>query len=117
MDIERTYTAEVAHWLPLVPTGHKCGRMHGHSYRITVTVSGDVGANGMVVDFADIDTAVRPVVDAHLDHRLLNDTIANPTSENVAMWLWAQTKPLLPGLAAVSISETCRSAVTYKEAR
>lgn len=114
VDLDRTYTAEAAHWLPSVPMGHKCGRMHGHSYRITITITGEVGADGMAMDFADIDAAVKPVVDNRLDHNLLNDTVANPTSENLAIWLWNVVKPRLPALSAVGISETCRSACTYR---
>lgn len=114
VDLERTYTAEAAHWLPSVPMGHKCGRMHGHSYRITITVTGELGADGMVMDFADIDAAARPLVDTYLDHHLLNDVVPNPTSEHIAIWLWRVLQHRLTGLAAVAISETCRSACTYR---
>lgn len=117
MELAREFRAEAAHWLPCVPVGHKCRRLHGHSYRITVYVEGPVGEDGMVCDFADIDEAVQPIIDEYLDHRLLNDTIDNPTSENVARWLWGQIEPRLPGLAGVTVAETCRSAATVRAQR
>jgi 6-pyruvoyltetrahydropterin/6-carboxytetrahydropterin synthase len=84
------YHFEAAHFLPNVADGHKCKRMHGHSYTVVVTVEGEVDpAMGWVIDFGDIDVVVGPVI-AGLDHRLLNELpgLANPTSELLAAWLW-----------------------------
>lgn len=106
--IRRTYTFEAAHFLPFVCEGHKCGRMHGHSYRVTAHVRGSVGDDGMVCDFAVIDDVFRPLV-ARLDHSTLNDTIANPTSELLAAWLIAQARDALPMLHGIEVSETERS--------
>lgn len=114
IELNRTYTFEAAHRLPKVPTGHKCGTMHGHSYRLTVTIAGTIGDDGMVMDFADIDAAVRPLVDL-MDHRTLNDIIDNPTSENLATYLWCALTKVLP-LAAITVSETERSSATYRGA-
>lgn len=104
--ITRIYRFESAHYLPRVPEGHKCGRMHGHSYELTVEVAGDVGADGWVMDFAELDAVVDPLVKS-LDHRCLNDIVENPTSENLATWIAKRLSPL--NLAAVTVSETPRS--------
>jgi 6-pyruvoyltetrahydropterin/6-carboxytetrahydropterin synthase len=114
VELERTYTAEAAHHLPKVAPGHKCGRVHGHSYRITVHVAGEIGADGMVLDFAEIDRVVTPIIDAYIDHHCLNDVLANPTSECLAVWIWGRIIRALPGLTAVTVSETSRSAATYR---
>ena len=102
------YHFEAAHFLPNVADGHKCKRMHGHSYTVVVTVEGEVDpAMGWVIDFGDIDVVVGPVI-AGLDHRLLNELpgLANPTCELLAAWLWNRIKPALPILAEISVSET-----------
>jgi 6-pyruvoyltetrahydropterin/6-carboxytetrahydropterin synthase len=85
--ITRRYHFEAAHWLPLVPEGHKCKRMHGHNYEIEVTVEGAVMANGFIIDFWDLDKVVEPLVQM-IDHRALNDIVglSNPTAENIAAW-------------------------------
>lgn len=115
MEIFREFTFEAAHRLPYVPEGHKCGRLHGHSYRVEVRVSGPVDeAVGWVMDFADIKAAWVPLADL-LDHRYLNevDGLGNPTSENVARWIWDRLTPSLP-LSAVTVRETCTSGCTYR---
>ena len=108
-EITKSFTFEAAHFLPDVPKGHKCGRMHGHSFRVTIGVRGDVrDGSGWVLDFADISQAWRPLADA-LDHRLLNEVpgLGNPTSEVVAAWIFDRLK--LPGLYFVEVAETCSS--------
>jgi 6-pyruvoyltetrahydropterin/6-carboxytetrahydropterin synthase len=116
MEISRQYGFEAAHRLPNVPEGHKCARLHGHSFRVTVHVEGDVGeTSGWVMDFADLDAVAAPVV-ARLDHRYLNEIegLDNPTSERVAEWLWQRLEAQLPGLSQISIRETCTSAATLR---
>lgn len=112
--ISKQFRFEAAHFLPHVPEGHKCGRMHGHSYRVTVEVRGEIRPDGMVMDFAGISAAWGHIAKA-LDHRLLNDIIDNPTSENLALWIAGQLKVV--GLSAVTVSETqtsaCRVEVSY----
>ena len=117
MEIFREFTFEAAHRLPHVPEGHKCGRLHGHSYRVEVHVRGDIDAStGMLMDFADIKAAFRPLHDC-LDHHYLNeiDGLDNPTSENVARWLWDRLRSSLP-LSRIVVRETCTSGVSYKGA-
>ena len=115
MEIFKEFTIEAAHWLPHVPEGHKCRRMHGHSFHIQVSVRGPVDAQlGWVMDFADIKTAWRAVHD-QLDHRCLNDVhgLQNPTSENLAHWIWRALQPSLPQLSKVVVRETCTSGCVY----
>lgn len=105
--LHRTYTFEAAHSLPFVHEGHKCGRVHGHSYRVRVIVRGPIGSAGMVCDFAEIDAVAKPAI-ARLDHTTLNDTIPNPTSEVLCMWLLREFAAV-PHLYAVQVCETDRS--------
>lgn len=115
MDIFKSFTLEAAHRLPNVPAGHKCARVHGHSFRVELHVSGEVGADtGWVMDFSDIKAAFKPLYD-QLDHHFLNDIdgLDNPTSENLAIWIWDKLKPALPGLSAVVVHETCTSGCRY----
>jgi len=116
MQLMREYTFEAAHHLPSVPADHKCSRIHGHSYRIVVYVEGEVNADtGMVIDFAEIDATVTPLVIAHLDHRYLNDLadLKNPTAENLARWIWTRVRPEMPMLKAIEVRETPTCAVLY----
>lgn len=115
MEIFRVFTVEAAHRLPLVPAGHKCARLHGHSFRIEVHVGGPVDpATGWVMDFADLKQAFAPTFE-RLDHHYLNDIegLENPTSENLARWVWEQVKPVVPGLTRIVIHETCTSGCSY----
>lgn len=115
MEIFKTFSFEAAHLLPNVPAGHKCGRLHGHSYRVEVHVAGEPGEeSGWIIDFADISNAVAPVI-AQLDHYYLNDIpgLENPTSENIARWLWPRLKAVLPPLSKLVIRETCTSGCSY----
>lgn len=114
--LQRDFRFESAHFLPAVPPGHKCARMHGHSYAVTVTIEGEVDpATGWLVDFAEIDERVMPVIRA-IDHRVLNeiDGLANPTSELLAAWLWRRLGDALPGLVELEVAETPTSRVIYR---
>ncbi len=116
MEIFRTFRIEAAHRLPNVPAGHKCARLHGHSFRITIHVAGDVDPHsGWVQDFADISAAFAPLRD-RLDHRYLNDVpgLENPTSENIAAWIWSELSPTLPMLSKIVVRETCTSGCSYE---
>lgn len=116
MDVYKRFQIEAAHRLPHVPEGHKCARLHGHSFRIELTVSGGVDpVAGWVVDFADIAAAFEPVF-ACLDHRYLNEIegLENPTSESLARWIWERVEPALPGLSAVAVAETCTAGCVYR---
>jgi 6-pyruvoyltetrahydropterin/6-carboxytetrahydropterin synthase len=116
MDLFKAFTLEAAHRLPHVPVGHKCARLHGHSFRIEIHVRGEVGdQTGWVMDFADIKAAFRPLYD-RLDHHYLNDIpgLENPTSERLALWIWERLQPSLPLLAEVVVHETCTSGCRYR---
>ena len=115
MEISKTFQLESAHWLPNVAEGHKCRRMHGHSFRIDVVVEGPLDPEqGWVMDFADIGAAFAPLFDV-LDHRCLNeiDGLENPTSERLACWIWDRLKPNLAPLSRVVVHETCTSRYAY----
>jgi 6-pyruvoyltetrahydropterin/6-carboxytetrahydropterin synthase len=116
MEIFKEFRLESAHRLPNVPAGHKCARLHGHSFRVGVHVAGPVDATlGWVCDFADLKAAMAPLVE-ELDHAYLNDIagLENPTSERLAQWIWQRLKPALPQLARVVIHETCTSGCEYR---
>ena len=116
MEVFKVFQIEAAHYLPNVPEGHKCRRMHGHSFVIEVHVSGPLGEeSGWVMDFADIKAAFDPLY-RQLDHRLLNEIegLENPTSENLARWIFERLKPALAGLSQVVVRETCTSGCIYR---
>jgi len=115
MDVFRVFQIEAAHRLPNVPRGHKCARLHGHSFQIEIHISGSVGQDsGWVMDFADLRKAFQPLFD-QLDHNCLNDIegLENPTSENLAKWIWLRLKPDLTQLSKVVVKETCNAGCIY----
>ncbi|RKZ38235.1 MAG: 6-carboxytetrahydropterin synthase QueD [Gammaproteobacteria bacterium] len=115
MEIYKQFSIEAAHRLPNVPADHKCSRLHGHSFQVTIHVCGGMGArSGWVIDFAEIKQAFRPLYE-QLDHHYLNDIegLENPTSENLARWIWVRLKPGLPELGKITIQETCTSGCVY----
>jgi 6-pyruvoyltetrahydropterin/6-carboxytetrahydropterin synthase len=115
MDIFKIFRIEAAHRLPNVPAGHKCARLHGHSFAVELVVGGEVGEeSGWVMDFGDVKAAFQPLYD-QLDHHYLNDIegLDNPTSERLAAWIWERLKPSLPQLATVIVHETCTSGCRY----
>jgi 6-pyruvoyltetrahydropterin/6-carboxytetrahydropterin synthase len=116
VEIFKRFTIEAAHRLPNLPATHKCHRLHGHSFSIDVHVAGPVDpVLGWVQDFADIGKAFQPLFE-QLDHHYLNDVagLENPTSENLARWIWARLKPSLPGLSQVVVRETCNAGCIYR---
>ncbi len=116
MEIWKEFTFEAAHRLPHVPAGHKCARLHGHSFRVSVHVTGPVGKDtGWVIDFAEVAAVMKPIING-LDHYYLNEIegLENPTSENLARWIWARLLPKLPGLSKVVVRETCNSGCVYR---
>jgi 6-pyruvoyltetrahydropterin/6-carboxytetrahydropterin synthase len=116
MEIFKEFSIEAAHRLPNVPAGHKCSRLHGHSFRISVYVEGPIQPDsGWVMDFADIKEATR-FIHGELDHRYLNEVpgLENPTSERLAVWIWGRLKPLLPTLSRLIVHETCNSGCEYR---
>jgi 6-pyruvoyltetrahydropterin/6-carboxytetrahydropterin synthase len=116
MEIFKKFTIEAAHRLPNLPEGHKCGRLHGHSWGIEIHVRGDVGEEtGWVVDYREIEEAFLPLLE-RLDHSYLNELegLANPTSENLARWVWRRLCPALPLLSKVVVWETSTSGSSYE---
>ena len=106
---------EAAHLLPKVPTGHKCSRLHGHSFKVELTVAGPVNPEtGWLIDFGVLHGIWQPVHDV-LDHHYLNEIqgLENPTSEVLAVWIWDQMKPRLPELVQVTLFETCDARCEY----
>ena len=119
MEIWKEFTFEAAHRQPNVPPGHKCARLHGHSFRVEVHVAGPVRApEGWVMDFGDLKAAWKPRDEA-LDHRYLNDIpgLENPTSEVLARWIWERLRPALPGLSEIVVRETCTTGCRYRGER
>lgn len=117
--LTKTFRFEAAHRLPHVPPGHKCGRLHGHSFRFEVTVEGDVDPRtGWLVDYGEIKARAAPLVE-RLDHHFLNEIegLENPTSEILAQWIYDRLKPVLPLLAAVTVHETCTATCVYEPER
>ena len=115
MEIYKEFTFEAAHRLPHVPEGHKCARLHGHSFRVVIYVDAPLKQPvGWLMDFGDINAAFKPLLD-QLDHYYLNEIegLDNPTSENLVKWIWRKLKPALPALSRITVSETCTSGCNY----
>lgn len=114
INLECEFRYESAHWLPNVPEGHQCGRMHGHSYHLTVTVSGPIQDDGFVMDFADVKDIVGVLI-KQLDHHCLNDIpgLRNPTVENQLVWFWDRLEPALP-ITELRLRETSNNSATYR---
>ena len=116
MEIFKEFTFEAAHRLPHVPPGHKCARLHGHSYQVAVHVEGPLdGRDGWVRDFAELTCAMAPLLGC-LDHYYLNEIegLDNPTSEVLAVWIWDRLRPALPDLSQIVVRETCTSGCVYR---
>ena len=116
VSLAKSFTFEAAHWLPTFPEGHKCRRMHGHSFRVDVVVEGDVDpAKGYLIDYGEISAAVEPLR-KRLDHYLLNEIegLEIPTSEVLAKWIFERLKSQLPLLSEVIVHETCTSRCHYR---
>jgi 6-pyruvoyltetrahydropterin/6-carboxytetrahydropterin synthase len=115
-EIFKEFTFEAAHRLPHVPDGHKCGRLHGHSFRVTLHVAGPIEPeSGWLMDFGELKERFQPLY-GRLDHHYLNEIegLENPTSENIARWIWDQFKPIVPQLSQVVFNETCTSGAIYR---
>lgn len=115
MDIYKEFRFEAAHRLPNLPPEHKCARLHGHSFRVELTLRGPLDPRlGWVRDFADVSEAFRPLFE-ELDHRYLNEVegLENPTSEVIARWIFHRVKPALPELVTVTVRETCTAGCVY----
>jgi 6-pyruvoyltetrahydropterin/6-carboxytetrahydropterin synthase len=116
MEIFKEFSFEAAHRLPHVPEGHKCRRLHGHSYRVEVHLRGALQpGTEWIMDFGELRKAFEPL-HAALDHNYLNEVegLENPTSEVLARWIWRRLRPTLPQLSKVIVKETCTSGCIYQ---
>ena len=116
MELYKDFRFEAAHLLPEVPEGHKCARLHGHSFKVRITIAGEMNTKtGWILDFDDIRQAFEPLLEV-LDHHYLNEIegLENPTSEHLVKWIWVRLKPALPELLEVEVSETCDTGCRYR---
>ncbi len=114
--IAKSFSFDAAHRLTRVPPGHPCGRMHGHTYTVTLALEGEPGVeSGWLVDFGEIRARFEPLRQ-QLDHACLNDLqgLENPTAELLARWLFERLAPGLPGLVEVTVQETPTSWASYR---
>ncbi len=116
VEIARTFSFCAAHALPQAGAGHQCRNTHGHNFSVEVVVQGEVDPDrGWLMDYGDLKRRVAPVI-SQLDHAQLNKIagLENPTSENLARWIWDQLQTELPGLERITISETSSTRCTYR---
>ncbi len=116
VELRKTFQFEAAHLLPRLPESHRCRRLHGHSFRAEIAVAGECDPDlGWLIDYAEITKRFKPLFE-QLDHRYLNEVpgLDNPTSENIARWIWDRLKPRLPDLTEVVVAETCTARCIYR---
>ena len=116
MKVYKTFTVEAARSLPNLADGHPCKKIHGHSFKITITISGQINNNtGFVMDFSDIESAFSPIHKI-IDHSYLNDIegLYNPSSENLCLWIWSKLHSELKGLEKIEIQETESTGCIYR---
>jgi 6-pyruvoyltetrahydropterin/6-carboxytetrahydropterin synthase len=120
MKIYKEFRFEAAHFLPSAPPGHPNARVHGHSFRVRITIDGEPNTDtGVVMHFDDVEAALVDAREA-LDHRLLNevDGLAQPTLERIAVWLWDRLHNRLPGLAEIEVArDSCHEGCVYRGPR
>ena len=116
VELRKSFQFEAAHLLPHLPETHKCRRLHGHSFQVEIAIAGPCDPRlGWLMDYADITRAFQPTWEK-LDHFYLNEIpgLENPTSENIAVWIWNKLKPKLPVLTEVAVAETCTAKCVYR---
>jgi 6-pyruvoyltetrahydropterin/6-carboxytetrahydropterin synthase len=116
VELRKTFQFEAAHLLPHLPKSHKCRRLHGHSFKVELALAGECEPRlGWLMDYAAISEAFKPILQ-RLDHYYLNEIpgLENPTSENIAAWIWRRLKPRLPFLTEVVVAETCVSRCVFR---
>jgi 6-pyruvoyltetrahydropterin/6-carboxytetrahydropterin synthase len=115
MEIFKELAFDAAHTLPNLPEGHRCGRLHGHTFKVRIYIKGEPDTRtGWIFDFAELKQVYKKQCDI-LDHSYLNDIegLENPTSENLIKWIWEKLKPELPQLSKIELFETCTSGCVY----
>lgn len=116
LELRKTFQFEAAHRLSNLPASHKCSGLHGHCFTVEVAVTGECDPRyGWVVDYSEIAEAFRPVLE-ELDHRCLNEIpgLENPTSEQIALFIWQKLKPRLNGLTEIVVAESATSKCVYR---
>lgn len=114
--LSKSFDFEASHFIPTFPAGHKCQRLHGHSFKFDVIVEGEIDPElGYLIDYGEIKQIVEPIVEM-LDHHHLNEIegLSIPTSEMLAAWLWNRIKPKLKLLSEIVVHETCTSSCAYR---
>lgn len=114
-ELKQHFQIESARFLPHLPSSHPCSRMHGHSFKIVLTLVGSLDPKiGWVIDYNDIQAKMKPLLEK-IDHRVLNEVegLENPTSELLAKWIYDRALPALPMLTKVTIAETPLTECTY----
>lgn len=116
MRLSHEFSFEASHRLDHLGPSHPCYPLHGHSYRVTIQVEGEVDpVTGFLIDYAELKRIVQPVI-TQLDHTHLNDVagLSLSTTEHIAHWLWQRLKPVLPILTQIDIRETPATACIYR---
>ena len=114
--ISKKFSFSAAHMLKGLPASHKCSRMHGHNYDVTVHLkSNSLCDTGFVRDYTELN-AIKEYINTNLDHRNLNDIMdpLNSSAENLAKMIYDKFKPLYPELYAVEVSETPKTSAIYE---
>lgn len=114
-ELKQHFQIESARFLPQLPKSHPCARLHGHSFKIILTLTGDLDPNlGWVIDYNEIQAKMKPLLE-QIDHRVLNEVegLQNPTSELLAKWIFDRAQPALPMLVKVMVAETPSTECTY----
>ena len=117
MTIYRSFRFHSARFLPNLDESHICKKMHGHTFNLTIYVTGKINnTNGFVMDFYDIDEIVNKKIISLIDHKVLNDieNLSNPTSEELSKWIWIKLKNHLNGLSKIVLSEDHGTGIIYK---
>lgn len=115
MDIFKEFTFDAAHQINTFPEGHKCRRLHGHTYRVRVYVRGRVEEEtGRVIDFEELSTVWNRECFPVLDHHYLNEVegLEVPTAENLCFWIWDKLAPHLK-VSKVVVFESCDAGASY----
>lgn len=114
-ELKQHFQIESARFLPHLPASHPCARMHGHSFKIILSLVGDLNPHlGWVIDYNEIQSKMRPLLE-QIDHRVLNEVegLENPTSEILAKWIYDKAKVTIPMLQKVTVAETPSTECTY----
>ena len=117
MIVYRSFRIHASRFLPKLSDNHICKKMHGHTFNLTIHITGPVNKkDGFVIDFFDIDTIVNHTIISKIDHKVLNDidNLSNPTSENLTKWIWIELRKPLKGLSKIILSEDHGTGIIYK---